>query len=224
MQNLGDEAGILCERALRPAYVNGQVLPFGPAALLERFAKGAKHRRERRHRPDHGYAPNPTSLLRARRERPRRRAAKKRDEFAAFHGPMPPVLRPKDSTLRYRRRLAALRDFGLSYVGCGSFTSDRYVPDRRMSASPPRASKRWHRSEMTRCATSRQSRRSPAGRRFTLRQFAFTPVALTKAAFVLSSFLICASSSAGVKTSGSTPIVASFSCTFGASMAFNVSR
>src|SRR5262249_60770911 len=32
VQNLGDEAGFLCERALRPAYVNGQILPFGPAA------------------------------------------------------------------------------------------------------------------------------------------------------------------------------------------------
>ena len=42
VQNLGDEAGFLCERALRPAYVNGQVLPFGPAALLERFAKGCR--------------------------------------------------------------------------------------------------------------------------------------------------------------------------------------
>src|SRR5262249_39949931 len=85
VQNLGDEAGFLCERDLRPAYVNGQVLSFGPAALLERFAKGAKHRRERRRRPDHGYAPNPTSLLRARRERPCCRTTKKRDELAALH-------------------------------------------------------------------------------------------------------------------------------------------
>src|SRR5262249_50031351 len=86
VQNLGDEAGFLCERALRPAYVNGQVLPFGPAALLERFAKGAKHRREWRHRPDHADAPNPTSLLRTRRERPRgHRGAKKRDELAPPH-------------------------------------------------------------------------------------------------------------------------------------------
>src|SRR5262249_44168768 len=86
VQNLEDEAGFLCERDLRPAYVNGQVLSFGPAALLERFAKGAKHRRERRRRPDHGYAPNPTSLLRARRERPTdRRAAEQRDECAALH-------------------------------------------------------------------------------------------------------------------------------------------
>src|SRR5262249_29460499 len=77
--------GFLCERALRPAYVNGQVLPLSPAALLERFAKGAKHRRERRHRPDHGYAPNPTSLLRARRERPCCRTTKKRDELASPH-------------------------------------------------------------------------------------------------------------------------------------------
>ena len=73
---------LLCKTSeMRPgscanaAYVDGQVLPFGPAALLERFAKGAKHRRERRHRPDHGYAPNPTSLLRPRRERPRGRRA-----------------------------------------------------------------------------------------------------------------------------------------------------
>src|SRR5262245_15122642 len=55
-------------------------------------------------------------------------------------------------------------------------------------------------------------------------QFAFTPVALTKAAFMLSSFLICASSSAGVRTSGSTPIVVSFSCTLGVCMDFNVPR
>jgi hypothetical protein len=35
----------------------------------------------------------------------------------------------------------------------GSFSSDRHAPDARgMSASPPRASKRWHRSETTRCA------------------------------------------------------------------------
>jgi hypothetical protein len=56
------------------------------------------------------------------------------------------------------------------------------------------------------------------------RQFAFTPVALTKSAFTLSSFLTCASSSAGVRTSGSTPSVASFSCMLGAWIAFNVSR
>src|SRR5215471_13108277 len=77
---------LLCKTSeMRPgscanaAYVDGQVLPFGPAALLERFAKGAKHRRERRHRPDHGYAPNPTRLLRAPRERPSRRTRDKCD-------------------------------------------------------------------------------------------------------------------------------------------------
>src|SRR5262245_65863747 len=45
-------------------------------------------------------------------------------------------------------------------------------------------------------------------------QFAFTPVALTKAAFMLSSFLIFASSSAGVRTSGYRPIVVRFFFTF----------
>jgi hypothetical protein len=68
------------------------------------------------------------------------------------------------------------------------------------------------------------SRRSQAGLRLTSCQFAFTPVALTKAAFMLISDLTCASSSAGARTSGSTPIVASFSCTLGVCMAFNVSR
>src|SRR5262249_27567324 len=41
-------------------------------------------------------------LLRARRERPRRRAADERDELAALHYPIPPVLRTKDSTALLR--------------------------------------------------------------------------------------------------------------------------
>jgi hypothetical protein len=69
-----------------------------------------------------------------------------------------------------------------------------------------------------------RSRRTQPGRQLMSRQFAFTPVALTKAAFMLSSFLICASSFAGVRTSGSTPIVVSCSCTWGACMAFIVWR
>jgi hypothetical protein len=41
---------------------------------------------ERRHRADHGYAPNPTGLLRPRRRRPpKRRAAEERDELPALH-------------------------------------------------------------------------------------------------------------------------------------------
>jgi|SRR5215469_16871179 len=57
------------------------------------------------------------------------------------------------------------------------------------------------------------------------RQFAFTPLALTKSAFTLSSFFKWASSSAGVRASGSTPSVVSISCTLGAWIAFiNVSR
>jgi hypothetical protein len=60
---------------------NGRSLPALTCPIV-RDVEGAKHRREWRHRPDHGYAPNPTSLLRVRRERPRRRAAEQRDELA----------------------------------------------------------------------------------------------------------------------------------------------
>jgi hypothetical protein len=60
----------------------------------------------------HAYAPHPFALLRARRERPRSRAAEKGDELATSHCPMPPVLPDrKDSTPRLRQETAALRDF-----------------------------------------------------------------------------------------------------------------
>src|SRR6516164_6613513 len=42
--------------------------------------------------PKHSDYRNSSRLLRARRERPRGRAAEQRDEIAAFHYPMPPVL------------------------------------------------------------------------------------------------------------------------------------
>src|SRR5262249_39144437 len=56
-------------------------------------------------------------LLRARRERPRRRAAEKRDELAAFHCSVPPVLsNERNST----QGTVALRDFDPVYVADGS--------------------------------------------------------------------------------------------------------
>jgi hypothetical protein len=62
----------------------------------------------------------PAALLRARRERPRRRTAEETDELAPFHRSAPPVL----STERIAHSLvcqdtAALRDFNLAYVACG---------------------------------------------------------------------------------------------------------
>src|SRR5262249_32556153 len=110
--------------------VNGQVLPFGPAALLERFAKGAKHRRERRHRPDHGYAPNPTSLLRARRKRPRdRRAAEQRDELAPVHSITSSATSSRSRGISRLSDLAVLRLITSSYlVGCSTGRSPGFAP------------------------------------------------------------------------------------------------
>jgi hypothetical protein len=80
-----------------PAQVDAKILPLPPAQPLKRLHKRrdvgpvywvafcAIHQ--------HADPAYPIGRLRARNERPsNRRAAKKHDEFAAFHCPMPPVL------------------------------------------------------------------------------------------------------------------------------------
>src|SRR6516164_9858043 len=64
-------------------------------------------------------------LLRARRERPRRRrAAEQRDEIAPFHCPMPPVLRTEKIAHVGTEETAALRDFcAVSTAPLGAETS-----------------------------------------------------------------------------------------------------
>src|SRR5262249_4889392 len=64
-------------------------------------------------------------LLRPRRERPRGRRAEKRDELAAFHCPVPPVLPTAKYHTWARQETAALRAFNPPYdrpvrAGCGS--------------------------------------------------------------------------------------------------------
>ena len=60
-------------------------------------------------------------LLRARRERPRDCcAAEQRDEVAAFHCPMPPVLRTERIAHLGTAGGAALRDFDPAYDRSGS--------------------------------------------------------------------------------------------------------
>jgi hypothetical protein len=55
----------------------------------------------------------------------------------------------------------AVRDFNLTYVRYGSIAPDRHDRDARpMSASPPIAVKRWHRSETPLCARSDRMHRS----------------------------------------------------------------
>jgi hypothetical protein len=80
-----------------------------------RIALTSRMRRRQRH--DYTYALYFSELLRARRERPRRRAAEQCDKVAAFHCPVPPVLRTKGIA---HLVTAALRDFNSPYVGLGS--------------------------------------------------------------------------------------------------------
>src|SRR5262249_33978770 len=65
------------------------VAAFGPAqftkSLQERCEAGASFRIVCGPVYQHADAPHPLSLLRARRQRPRRRAAEQRDELAAHH-------------------------------------------------------------------------------------------------------------------------------------------
>src|SRR5262245_40311103 len=72
-----------------PAGLDTQVLPDAPAQygqpLQERSEAGLPYRIVGECRQEHADAPYPLALLRARRERPSRRAAEKRDELAPLH-------------------------------------------------------------------------------------------------------------------------------------------
>src|SRR5262249_59199571 len=67
----------------------------GPAQLRQRLGKrqeaGLPGRIVCGERHEHADAPHALALLRARRKRPRRRAAEQRDELAAFHVWMAPA-------------------------------------------------------------------------------------------------------------------------------------
>src|SRR5215510_14616423 len=75
--------------AAAPAVIDTDVLTDGPTRLLETLRKRREtrwcFRIVRRHGHEHADAPHALALLRARRERPGRRAAEQRDELATFH-------------------------------------------------------------------------------------------------------------------------------------------
>ena len=75
----------------RPAGVDPHVAADRPTqhrqSLQERPDAGQKYRIARRCGHEHTDPPHPLGLLRARRERPRRRTAKQRDEVATSHVP-----------------------------------------------------------------------------------------------------------------------------------------
>src|SRR5262249_12502154 len=88
MNELGSEVGNLIERSLRPAIDDGKILPLDVTVLAQGITECPQHR-GRRDRASEKTNPDlfvPLALLRARRERPRRRrAAEQRDESATLH-------------------------------------------------------------------------------------------------------------------------------------------
>src|SRR5262245_51791054 len=105
---LGRYLGIALLTALCPAILYPEISSVAPAE----FPKPS-HKRTRPGAPGSGRArPEEADnwrlkwLLCPRRERPRSRTAEKCDELAAFHCPVPPVLRTERiAHLRYGRRL-----------------------------------------------------------------------------------------------------------------------
>ena len=94
--------------ALRGKVVDGDVLPVHIAKIAQALEERVESGRLQRTGIERKEA-QPRDILgrlRARRERPGRRAADKRDELAPFHCPMPPVLpTERIAHLRYGRRL-----------------------------------------------------------------------------------------------------------------------
>ena len=92
------------ELMFRRAVFDHDVLALDEACFLQALTEGGHEVHSVSERgvpqePDHRHL----RLLRARRERPgNRRAAEQRDEIAPLHCPVPPVLRPKDSTALLR--------------------------------------------------------------------------------------------------------------------------
>src|SRR5262249_7251176 len=70
-----------------PTLIDAQIVALPPPQFLQAIDERPEELAARRAREgqEHSHPPRPFALLRARRERPRRRAAEKRDERAAFH-------------------------------------------------------------------------------------------------------------------------------------------
>src|SRR5262249_51265847 len=113
-----------------PAGVDLHVAADGPVRkrqpLMERREAGLIFRIVRGCGQENTDAPHTLALLPARRERPRRRAAEKRNELAPFEliqlHPLP-IESPRNSIADCQassQRLAALRDFGSAYRRFGS--------------------------------------------------------------------------------------------------------
>src|SRR5262249_6176973 len=104
--------------AFGPAILDCSILPFDKADFAETLAERSQIQRkgiERTKSQKSDYWHH--RLLRPRRKRPRRRAAKQRDELAAFHCSVPLVLPNKRNSTQ---GTAGLRDFSRAYARFGA--------------------------------------------------------------------------------------------------------
>src|SRR5262249_14830605 len=121
--------------AVAPAIVDAEVLPDGPTQLLQALRKGRQTAMSFRiicsEWREHADAAHPLALLRARRERPRRRAAEKRDEPAAYHSITSSARASSDGGTSRPRALAVLRLIASSnLVGACTGRSAAFSPLR----------------------------------------------------------------------------------------------
>src|SRR5262249_28160346 len=133
--------------AATPPDVDAHVAADGPAELLQPLQKrrvaGLAVGIIRRQVHQHGDAAHALALLRARRERPRRRAAEQRDELAAPHSI---TSSPRASSCGGTSRPSALAVVRLitrsNLVGCSTGMSAGSVPRKILSTiSPQRRNK-----------------------------------------------------------------------------------
>src|SRR5262249_53623881 len=128
---LGCDFAIALVASLRPAILDSDGAALDPAKFTQPLHEGRGpripvQRRARPEKPDGRQL----RLLRARRERPRRRrAAEERDEIAAFHSITSSATSSRSRAISIFRDLAVLRLMTSSYlVGCSTGRSAGFAP------------------------------------------------------------------------------------------------
>src|SRR5207237_9514945 len=125
----------------RPASVDSAVAALRPAELLERLAEcsdpSLSFRVALSIGHQHAYTAAPFGLLRARRERPRRRAGDERDELAALHSITSSARTSTPCGTVMPSAFAVLRLMTISYlVGACTGSSSGFSPLRMRSTEP----------------------------------------------------------------------------------------
>src|SRR5262245_45090246 len=122
LDELGGERRQLIVAAARPTIHDGEVAAFDKSRLLEAQPECVEVRRERSGRSATEKSDHRGRLLRARRERPRRRAAEERDEVAAFHSiDLHPTRRSEERMIRPSQDIESP---GISQRACRPFHAD----------------------------------------------------------------------------------------------------